>query len=353
MKKNVKKLKSLLLVFALLFSVTGCTSNTNSSSEISVVTEIVEITAENESTEDNNVTDESVSTDVNSGTSSNLSAASKTESIADNTVNVQSPTKTDKVTSDTVVTQSNISTPNAQINKDPVITESKEELPEEESDERKEVEEENIPPSTSNTQTSSKPSYSIPEFTEKVYEYEYENIKSDGPFNSYYAWMSVYCVGDTDANKENFKIKFKETFGFEPTAVIKVKNVGKYLVDGYQGAKWIYQYTIKDSTYPLITDEFYVVKKKLCSDGSAWCGFAVPCSMDNMDNSQRVQDLKKEMRQTFCDWYGVDYIYVVTNQDKFEINMICELGVVRTEDGRVLSAIYHYMRGINMPVESI
>ena len=122
------------------------------------------------------------------------------------------------------------------------------------------------------------------------------------------------------------------------------------MVDGYEGAQKIYQYTIEDSTYPLITDEFYVVKKKICADGSGWCGFPIPCSMDNMDNSQRVQNLLLDMREMFCEWYDVDYSYVTSNRDKFMVNMISEAGLMRTEDGRVLNVVYRYIRGINMPI---
>lgn len=351
MKKNVKKLKVLSLIFALLFSITGCASNTNDSSETYVDSEIVKTIGNNESLEGNTFTDVFDVIYTNSGTIPNMSDDTKMQSNTRNAANVQSSTKTENNTSNAETVQSKISTPNTQIKNDSAITEPKEEIEKEESSKAENILEKNNTPSTSNTQTSSKPSSNKPRFTEPVYKYEYDNIKESTPYGNYYAWMRVYCVNDNTTNRANFKNEFKRIFGYEPTAEIQIEFVGEYLVDDYVYLQRVYEYSIKDSTYPLITDEFYVIKKKICSDGSGWCGFPVPCSMDDMDNSQRVQDLKSKMRKAFCEWYGVDYLYIVSNQDKFMVNMISELGVVRTTDGRILDAIYHYMRGVNMPVE--
>ncbi|MDD6312482.1 MAG: hypothetical protein PUB08_03285, partial [Firmicutes bacterium] len=203
---------------------------------------------------------------------------------------------------------------------------------------------------SSTTTATTTPAVTTPKFAKQVNVYEHKNIETPRGSNDYIAYMSVYCVSDNADNRTKFANEFKKEFGFLPTAKIKSTYVGEFLVEGYEGAQKVFQYTIEDSTYPLITDEFYVVKKKICDDGSGWCGFPVPCSMDNMDNSQRVQNLLAQMRTMFCDWYGIDYSYLVANSDKFMVNCISEAGLMRTEDGRVLDVIYHLIRGVNMPI---
>jgi len=251
------------------------------------------------------------------------------------------PIKTEDTTSNTESRQKNRGTSSSkETNKKTEVIQSKEN-----------GELETITSSFADNTTTSIPAVTIPTFTKSVNVYDHKNVETVKGSNNYFAWLSVYCISDNASNKNDFQNEFKSIFGYEPTAKIQSKYIGEFLVDGYEGVQKIYQYTIEDSTYPLITDEFYVVKKKICADGSGWCGFPVPYSMDNMDNSQRVRDLISEMHNIFCEWYGVDFLYVIANEKKFMTDMISEAGLMRTEDGRVFSVIYRYIRGINMPIK--
>ncbi len=340
MKKTLKKLAALLFVFVLIFSFSGCESDTDLNSNESEYAETVESLQRDENSEELTVDDES--TDID--TSTTISTGEKVieeEPTEEKTATTQkSPVETENTTSNTESTQkSSVTTSSKETNKKTEVTQSKEN-----------TESETITSSSTDNTTTSAPTVTIPTFTKSVNVYEHKNIETATGSDDYYAWLSVYCINDNASNKNDFQNEFKNIFGYVPTAKVQSKYIGEFLVNGYEGVQKIYQYTIEDSTYPLITDEFYVVKKKICADGSGWCGFPVPCSMDNMDNSQRVQNLLLEMREMFCEWYGVDYSYVTSNRDKFMVNMISEAGLMRTEDGRVLNVIYRYIRGINMPI---
>lgn len=340
MKKTLKKLAALLFVFVLIFSFSGCESDTDLNSNESEYAETVATLQLDESSEELTVDDESTDADT-STTTSTAEKENEEESTQEKTATTQKPpVETEDTTSNTESTQkSSVTTSFKETNKKPEVTQSKENN-----------ESDTITSSPTDNITTSAPTVTIPTFTKTVYVYEHKNIETATGSDDYYAWLSVYCIDDNTSNKNDFQNEFKSVFGYMPTAKIQSKYIGEFLVDGYEGVQKIYQYTIEDSTYPLITDEFYVVKKKICADGSGWCGFPVPCSMDNMDNSQRVQNLLLEMREMFCEWYGVDYSYVTSNRDKFMVNMISEAGLMRTEDGRVLNVIYRYIRGINMPI---
>lgn len=342
MKKTLKKLTALLFIFVLIFSFTGCESDTGLDSKESKYAETIETLQRDESSEELTVDDESTDVDT-SATTSTAEKAIEEEPTEEKTVTTQkTPVETEDTTSNIEPTlKSSVTTPSTDTTKKTEVTSQ--------SNEKKETEPTTTSNSTENT-TTSVPTVTIPTFTKTVYVYEHKNIETATGSDDYYAWLNVYCINDNTSNKNDFQNEFKSVFGYMPTAKIQSKYIGEFLVDGYEGVQKIYQYTIEDSTYPLITDEFYVVKKKICADGSGWCGFPVPCSMDNMDNSQRVQNLLLEMREMFCEWYGVDYSYVTSNRDKFMVNMISEAGLMRTEDGRVLNVIYRYIRGINMPI---
>lgn len=340
MKKTFKKLTALLFVFVLIFSFAGCESDTGLDSKESEYAETVETLQRDESSEELTVDDET--TDIDTGTTISTEVkVIEEEPTEEKTATTQkSPVETEDTTSNTESAQkSSVTTSSKETNKKTEVAQSKENN-----------ESETITSSSTDNTTTSAPIVTIPTFTESVYVYEHKNVETATGSDDYYAWLNVYCINDNTSNKNDFQNEFKSAFGYLPTAKIQIKYIGEFLVDGYEGVQKIYQYTIEDSTYPLITDEFYVVKKKICADGSGWCGFPVPCSMDNMDNSQRVQNLLLDMREMFCEWYGVDYSYVTSNRDKFMVNMISEAGLMRTEDGRVLNVIYRYIRGINMPI---
>ena len=189
-------------------------------------------------------------------------------------------------------------------------------------------------------------------FEKSIGVYESKNLPSE---SDYYeercpAWIEVYSVGKNVDIEVEIKEKFKAAFGYDANEKVNCSYVGEYFVDGYDSAQQIYQYRIKDLTYPLLQDEFYVIKKKLCTDGSPWVGFVVPGSLDTMDTSSRVTKLLNEMNQQFSDWSEYSLEYMRENKDKFYINMISQAGMMRTKDGRVLGVVYRYTRGINMPL---
>lgn len=333
MKKVLKRLMVLFLVIAIVYSFAGCASDIDGTSvpttDVSITT-----TTTNEDSESIVSDDEAVTTATSTEETSTV-VESITETTSETPARAQTPEKTENVsTTETTEPKKNDSTPS--------ITDSKETntKPSKEKDDSKQT------PSAPATT----PTVTTPKFDKHLNVYEHKNIETTPGSDNYVAYMSVYCVSDNADNKAKFENEFKEAFGFLPTAKIKSTYIGEFLVEGYEGAQKVFQYSIEDRTYPLITDEFYVVKKKICADGSGWCGFPVPCSMDNMDNSQRVQNLLTEMRKMFCDWYGVDYSYISANSDKFMVNMISEAGFMRTEDGQVLNVIYRYIRGVNMPI---
>ena len=180
--------------------------------------------------------------------------------------------------------------------------------------------------------------------------YESKNIEKKEGSEDYYAYLSVYSTKKDSDQYSSFKNKFSDIFGYEPVDTIECKELGTFVVTGFDKPTKVYQLTVYDDTYPLITDEFYVVKKKICADGSAWVGFPMPCSLDDMDTSERARKLLSEMNSTFCEWTGYDYAYITANEDKFMVNMISQAGLMRTLDGKVTQVVYRYTRGVNMPV---
>ena len=114
----------------------------------------------------------------------------------------------------------------------------------------------------------------------------------------------------------------------------------------------VYRYEIKDSTYPLLTDDFYVITRKICVDGSPWVGFSVPIDFYNEEFTQQTYDLLPVMYDEFCDWTGCDTDYINVNPEKFCVNYVSVAGKMRTEDGKVTDVAYRYIRGINIPVNA-
>lgn len=200
--------------------------------------------------------------------------------------------------------------------------------------------------------SSSAPQNNYSKFDKKIGVYETKNLPS---VSSYYdnkcpAWIGVYSVGKNVKTENEIKEKFNAAFGYYANESVVCTYVGKYIIDGYNEAQEIYQYTIQDVTYLLLQDEFYVIKKKICDDGSAWVGFPVPGTLYTMDTSSRVSDLLNQMDEIFCEWTGYDMKYMRSNKDKFMIDMISVAGKMRTTDGKVIDVVYRYTRGVNMPV---
>ncbi|MGN0492246.1 MAG: hypothetical protein ACI4F7_01250 [Acutalibacteraceae bacterium] len=191
-------------------------------------------------------------------------------------------------------------------------------------------------------------------FDKQIGVYETKNLPS---VSSYYddrcpAWIGVYSIGKSEIIEKEIIEKFNVSFGYYANESVACSYVGRYTVDGYDEPKEIYQYTIQDLTYPLLDDEFYVITKKICDDGSAWVGFPVPGNLDTMDTSYRVSQLLNQMDQMFCEWTGYSMEYMRSNKDKFLIDMVSVAGKVRTKDGQVLDIVYRYTRGVNMPINN-
>ena len=218
-----------------------------------------------------------------------------------------------------------------------------------------EIPEESITEVSHGTETTD---FSAPESDNGKYEkyngqigvYHCENVLVDGSDDEYTADMRVDLIGNSEENKIDFINHFEENFGFEPTAEINCTYIGKYVTDDTGEVRDIYRYEIKDSTYPLITDEFYVIKRKICTDGSPWVGFPVPIDFYNEDFTQETYDLIPLMKEEFCEWTGYDMDYIYANRDKFLVDIISVAGKMRTADGQVKDVAYRYIRGINMPV---
>lgn len=206
----------------------------------------------------------------------------------------------------------------------------------------------------SKNNTSSVPQNNYSKFDKKIGVYETKNLPS---VSNYYddrcpAWISVYSVGKNAKTENEIKEKFNTAFGYYANENVVCTYVGKYIIDGYNEAEEIYQYTIQDLTYPLLQDELYVITKQLCDDGSAWVGFPVPGTLYTMDTSDRVSELINEMDKMFCEWTGYDMKYMRSHKDKFMIDMISVAGKMRTTDGKVIDVVYRYTRGVDMPVNN-
>lgn len=316
----MKKIIAFLVVLCLCVSLVACSSDNNSSSSVVGTTQ----STDNTKTTETHSADETPSTvpeskppeskpsepSVSTGQESTSSSSTATNN------SVESNTTSDKATTPTT--------------KEPEKTES--------------------------TTTTSKP-IKEPEppkyetFAHTIGIYTIQNLEKQKGSDDYYAHLSSYTLDKSETYRKEFIAKFASTFGYEPTAEIVCKTLGTYHIDGLKEPMEVYEFYINDGTYPLITDEFYLVKKKICADGSAWVGFPIPCSMDNMESSTRVSKLLTEMNNTFCNWTGYDYSYISQNKDKFMVNMISEAGKMRTLDGKVTDVIYRYTRGVNMPID--
>ena len=189
-------------------------------------------------------------------------------------------------------------------------------------------------------------------FNEELNVYEHKNLDSVG-YSEYdcAAWLSVYKTDNT--SQEEFKCKFEECFGFQPTYEIKCESLGKFIIDGYAEPQEIFHYYIEDYTYPLLKQDFYVIERKICTDGSPWVGFPVSGDIGNMEYcenfSQLVQDLEKE----FYDWTGYDREFINANRDKFTFHYLSQAGYMRTDEGQVVQVVFWYIRAYGLPIESL
>lgn len=188
-------------------------------------------------------------------------------------------------------------------------------------------------------------------FTGELDAYEYENKPVETISFDYAACMSVYKTNNT--SQQEFKDKFEEVFGFQPTYEIKCKLIGTFIIDGYDKPTNVYHYTIEDYTYELLTQDFYTIERKFCTDGSPWVGFPVPGNLDTMDTSERVWNLVDEMNRDFLEWTGYDEEFIESHSDNFCFDRISVAGYMRTKDGQVTEVIFRYTRAFDLPIESL
>ena len=180
--------------------------------------------------------------------------------------------------------------------------------------------------------------------------YEYVNKPVETTSFDYAAYMGVYKTNNT--SQQEFKYKFEEVFGFQPTYNINCEYLGIFTVEGYNSPQEIYHYTIEDYTYDLFTDEFYKVYRQLCTDGSPWVGYVIPGNLDTMESSERTDALYEEMLSDFTEWTGYSLEYMTEHPDTFDVGCFTEPHM-RTTDGKVIQVVYRFTRAYGLPIESL
>ncbi len=190
------------------------------------------------------------------------------------------------------------------------------------------------------------PSYKT--FDKEIGNYVHDDVYSEF-YNNYKAWMQVYLMGETEQNLTNFKNEFKKVYGFIPEFEIEVSFIGTYIVEGYDEPCHIYNYEIYDYTYPLLTDEFHTVYRKVCDDGSPWTGFCILGSIEDWEVDPLVPDLIDEMHQEFMEWTGYPAAYIDEHKENFTTVGLIE-STQRTKDGKITKVTYCFCRGYNIPL---
>ncbi len=323
----MKKLFVLFLAVALCLCLFGCSNTEQPGPTISSdVVSITETIKNEEPVKDESSSDSDSSPSISDDSSPSNSIPNKTDETSSTTSNNENKNKTETTTT------SKVDKPSSK----PETTDKKEDSS-------------NHSTTIPSQNESSKP-LEYEKFSNSIGVYEFKNIEKKEGSEDYYAYLSVFSTKNDSEQIASFKKEFEEIFGFEPTDTINCIELGTFMVSGLDKPTKVYQLSVYDDTYPLITDEFYVVKKKICADGSAWVGFPMPCSLDDMDTSERARKLLSEMNSTFCEWTGYDYSYITANDDKFMVNMISQAGLMRTLEGKVTQVVYRYTRGINMPI---
>lgn len=93
----------------------------------------------------------------------------------------------------------------------------------------------------------------------------------------------------------------------------------------------------------------YDVYHQICVDGvSHWVGFAIEGGNDDdwgeLMSTPKVQELKKEMYNTFYEKTGRSAEYIASHEEDFCMGWISQAGKMRTADGRVIEVLYIYCR---------
>ena len=203
-------------------------------------------------------------------------------------------------------------------------------------------------PSTPTTQPST-PSeeniYKYEKWTRSLEVYEHDNVELSKYLDKY-AYLTVYTTERSAAKEKEFANEFKKAFGFMPTCTIQCDYFGVYEVDGYDQPKAVYQYYIYDCTYPLLEDDFYVVHKEICADGSPWVGF---CVRGDEVGTSKASKLRDEAEKMFYDWTGYDYDYISGNKSFAVHNVIWS--TARTKNNELVEIAYIFIRGYNVTTD--
>ena len=208
----------------------------------------------------------------------------------------------------------------------------------------------NAPNDEPDNDVSNEPHETYEVFAGKLDVYEYENKPVETTSFDYAACMSVYKNNNT--SHQEFKDRFEEYFGFQPTCNINCEYMGIFIVEGYNNPQKIYHYTIEDYTYELFTDEFHKVYRQICTDGSPWVGYVIPGSIETMEKSERIDALTDEMLEDFTEWTGYSLEYMAEHPKSFAVANVTE-PYVRTVDGKVIQVVYRFTRAYGLPIESL
>lgn len=175
--------------------------------------------------------------------------------------------------------------------------------------------------------------------------YEHDNVEVSKNWDKY-AYISVYTTECSKAKETQLKKEFEKAFGFKPTGAIECNYEGYYVVAGYAEPQNVYHYCIYDCTYPLLEDELGVVKKKICTDGSPWVGFAIKA---NETGSHLCDKLRDESYKVFYEWTGYDSDYM-RNSDKFAVNNMI-WSTARTENNELIEIVYIFTRAYGIKTD--
>ena len=192
----------------------------------------------------------------------------------------------------------------------------------------------------------------IPRFEKPIGTFESENVYF--LYQQIGDWVNYECAAQTlyytlkrdNAIEVTIKEKFKETFGFSPTAEVKFEWVGQHMLDGYDIPQEVYCYKLFDTTYPLLDNEMNEVYHQVCADGSPWVGYCVYADVWVEDTQQPIyRELQQQMLDEFVEVTGKT-MDELENDDSYFISNASE-ATVRTREGTLVDVVYIYCRGID------
>lgn len=207
------------------------------------------------------------------------------------------------------------------------------------------IDKNNVTPSTTEDETTQDYLKYYDKWEKSIDVYEHDNVEVSKNWDKY-AYISVYTTECSKAKETQLKKEFEKAFGFKPTGAIECNYEGYYVVDSYAEPQNVYHYCIYDCTYPLLEDELGVVKKKICTDGSPWVGFAIKA---NETGSHLCDKLRDESYKVFYEWTGYDSDYMRCNNNFAVGNMIWS--TARTENNELIEIVYIFTRAYGIKTD--